>query len=312
MTEGLDPSRLVSNASGWTDKNVGDVIDRHNYPEPAMYPAEEDRATVLGEFGGLGLPVEGHLWRPDRLFDYRGVADGEALTQGYVELFSGVYALRPRGLAAAVYTQTTDVEGEVNGLLTYDRDVIKVDVARVREANLGLIELPEYEPILETAAQAQEGQAPQWRYTFNEPAQGWQRPGFDDSSWKRGRSGFGTPATPNATVGTRWDGSDVWLRRGVSLTAEQVNDPALRWRIHHDEDVTVSVNGRPVLSLEGFADGYRTHELSAEARDALRAGDNLIAVHCRQTRGGQYVDVGLTRVETVPNPMPREDARAGR
>ena len=132
----MDPNRLVDDASGWTDKGVGDVIDKHNYPDPAMPPPEERRAAVLGEFGGLGLAVEGHTWA-QKHWGYRGVADQQHLTQQYVDLLGRAWGLRDKGLCAAVYTQITDVETEANGLLTYDREVFKVDPARAAAAARG-------------------------------------------------------------------------------------------------------------------------------------------------------------------------------
>jgi beta-galactosidase/beta-glucuronidase len=125
----LDPSRLVSNASGWTDRKVGDIIDMHNYPGPGSPAPEAARAAVLGEFGGLGLGVDGHRW-VEKNWGYRGVADSKDLTRKYLELWQKVQKLRDeKGLSAAVYTQLTDVETECNGLMTYDRAVMKVDAA---------------------------------------------------------------------------------------------------------------------------------------------------------------------------------------
>jgi len=134
-----DPTRLVDNASGWTDKGVGDVIDKHNYPDPAMPPPEKTRAAVLGEFGGLGLAIDGHTWAKKH-WGYRGVADQEHLTQQYVDMLDHAWALRDKGLSAAVYTQITDVETETNGLLTYDREVFKVDPNRAAVAAHGQVQ----------------------------------------------------------------------------------------------------------------------------------------------------------------------------
>jgi aminoglycoside/choline kinase family phosphotransferase len=98
-----------------------------------MYPPLADRASVLGEFGGLGLPIEGHLWWDKRNWGYRTFADQSALQAGYEDLMQKLEPLVKQGLAAAVYTQTTDVEGEVNGLMTYDRKVLKYDAAKLAE-----------------------------------------------------------------------------------------------------------------------------------------------------------------------------------
>jgi beta-galactosidase/beta-glucuronidase len=131
-----DPSRLVDCASGWQDRGVGNVVDMHSYPGPASPKPEEHRAAVLGEFGGLGLPVEGHTWQPKKGWGYRTFKDAAGLTDAYVDLIQGLRPLRSKpGLSAAVYTQTTDVETEVNGLMTYDRAMIKPDLERASAAN---------------------------------------------------------------------------------------------------------------------------------------------------------------------------------
>jgi beta-galactosidase/beta-glucuronidase len=129
----LDPSRLVDGPSGWEDRGFGDFKDMHEYPGPNMLPVMPARASVLGEFGGLGLPLEGHLWWNKRNWGYRTFEDRAKLQAGYEALIEKLAPLVKQGLAAAVYTQTTDVEGEVNGLMTYDRKVVKFDAARLAE-----------------------------------------------------------------------------------------------------------------------------------------------------------------------------------
>ena len=136
--EQLDPSRLVNGASGWHDRQVGAVHDIHAYPGPAAPKREESRAGVLGEFGGLGLRVPEHMWA-DRGWGYAEYDEREQLATRYEDLFERLYQLhRTAGLAAAVYTQTTDVETETNGLLTYDRAVLKIDEAPPGPSDAGL------------------------------------------------------------------------------------------------------------------------------------------------------------------------------
>jgi beta-galactosidase/beta-glucuronidase len=134
----FDPSRLVDNASGWADRGVGDVHDIHSYPGPDALPNEPDRAAVLGEFGGLGLPIKGHTWQDEKNWGYRSFENPEELTKAYAELIDKLKVLIKDGLSAAVYTQTTDVEIEVNGLMTYDRAIIKMDPERLAEINKAL------------------------------------------------------------------------------------------------------------------------------------------------------------------------------
>jgi len=129
----LDPSRLVDGPSGWEDRGFGDFKDMHSYPGPDMFPVLTERASVLGEFGGLGLPVADHLWWDKRNWGYRTFDDRAKLQAAYEALIEKLEPLVRQGLAAAVYTQTSDVEGEVNGLMTYDRAVIKVPPEAVHD-----------------------------------------------------------------------------------------------------------------------------------------------------------------------------------
>ncbi|HEY3282904.1 MAG TPA: DUF4965 domain-containing protein [Armatimonadota bacterium] len=134
-----------------------------------------------------------------------------------------------------------------------------------------------------------------WRYGFEQPAKDWMGLGFDDSGWKQGPGGFGTPETPSSVVRTRWDSSDIWLRRTFALPDKLPEGLCLY--IHHDEDAEVYLNGVPALQVPGFISEYEAVPLSQAALAALKPGaDNLIAVHCRQTGGGQYIDVGLCTV----------------
>ena len=138
-TKRRDPSRLVNPASGGNYRDCGDMLDLHNYPEPKMYLYDAKRVNVLGEYGGIGLPVEGHLWSADKNWGYIEFKTREDVTDRYVTYAEKLMELVERGFSAAVYTQTTDVEGEVNGLVTYDREVVKVDVDRLHEVNRRLV-----------------------------------------------------------------------------------------------------------------------------------------------------------------------------
>jgi hypothetical protein len=136
-----DPSRLVNTASGGNFVNVGPIIDLHNYPEPLMPDPElfgAKRILVLGEFGGLGLPVEGHTWQSKNNWGYQSFKNKEELFKRYTELIDKIPSLIAKGLSAAVYTQTTDVEGESNGFLTYDRKEMKMPVDKLKEINSAL------------------------------------------------------------------------------------------------------------------------------------------------------------------------------
>lgn len=138
-----DPTRLVNPASGGNDFPVGDMKDDHFYPGPGSPPVLPERAVVLGEYGGLGLPLKGHTWQDEKNWGYRSFNSRDELTAAYLKLIEGLRPLVATRLAAAVYTQTTDVESEVNGLMTYDREVIKIDVERLAAAHRTLYQTPQ-------------------------------------------------------------------------------------------------------------------------------------------------------------------------
>ncbi len=139
-TKAYDPSRLVNPASGGNFYTCGDILDLHNYPGPEMYLYDGQRANVLGEYGGIGMVVDGHIWTPDRNWGYIQFKSPGEVTDKYVEYANELARLAKAGFTGAVYTQTTDVEMEVNGLMTYDRKVIKVDEDRVARANRAVCE----------------------------------------------------------------------------------------------------------------------------------------------------------------------------
>jgi hypothetical protein len=286
----LDPSRLVSNASGWDDRQCGDIVDMHNYPGPGSPRPEPTRAAVLGEFGGLGLPVPGHTWT-DKSWGYRGMASRKSLTRHYIDLWRKAWQLKDdRGLSAGVYTQWTDVEAECNGLFTYDREILKVDEQLVKEAHQGKFPpLPEYETLVPTAVT----KPALWRYTTEKPAADWFAPGFSDKTWQEGPAGFGTGQPKAGMVRTPWKTDDIWLRREIVLPAAKLRAPALT--VFHDDDVEVYINGVLAAKASGSNNHYEEMDLTPEAEATLRAGPNLIAVHCHQRKGGQYIDVGLVQ-----------------
>jgi len=134
-TKAYDPSRLVNPASGGNHYNTGDILDIHNYPDPKLYLYDAQRVTVLGEYGGIGLPMEGHLWQTDRNWGYIQFKNSKEVTDEYIKYAEILKKLIKVGFSGAVYTQTTDVEGEVNGLMTYDRKVNKLEEDRLRKIN---------------------------------------------------------------------------------------------------------------------------------------------------------------------------------
>ena len=141
FTREQDPTRLINYASGGNfERCSGDILDLHNYPDPEMYLYDPEYVNVLGEYGGIGLPLEGHLWQTDKNWGYVKFKNGQEVLDTYEQYANELIELVQKGFAAAVYTQTTDVEGEVNGLMTYDRKVIKVDTERLAKINRTVIE----------------------------------------------------------------------------------------------------------------------------------------------------------------------------
>lgn len=143
MTRDLDPSRLINSASGGNfemegTKVVGDILDLHNYPDPVLPDPQifgDKNILVLGEYGGLGLPIEGHTWQLKDNWGYQSFSTKEELKARYMILLEDLADLIPKGLAAAIYTQTTDVEVETNGLMTYDRKIIKIPVDELKKVH---------------------------------------------------------------------------------------------------------------------------------------------------------------------------------
>lgn len=292
-----DPSRLVDNASGWTDAGAGDLIDMHNYPGPDSPAPEPQRAAVLGEFGGLGLAVTNHLWASNS-WAYVMFDSARDLETRYAQQLQEVWRLHYfRGLSAAVFTQNTDVETESDGLQTYDRAVAKVPPEKLRQINLsGRQEAPR-KVIL---ADAFNGRV-KWKFTIRQPADNWYQPAFSDADWAEGVGGFGTTETPGVFLNTAWATGDIWLRRDFELSQADLAAGRTAFKLHvfHDEGAEIYLNGMLAARLTGFVTEYGEYEISSVAASTLRAGTNTIAVHCHQTTGGQGIDVGIVLMRPV-------------
>ena len=200
------------------------------------------------------------------------------------------------GLAAAVYTQTTDVEIEVNGLMTYDRAMVKMDKKAITAANKKMYLPPPPPPIITPLSPTSQKEGVSWQFTTEKPADKWTAVNFDDSAWKKGPGGFGEPTTPGAVVQTRWKTDDIWLRRSFEVPAG-FKAHQLQVIIHHDEDAEVYLNGTQLAKFPGHIGNYEMQPASAQAASLLKTGQNVLAVHCHQTTGGQFIDVGLVDVQ---------------
>ncbi|MCA8987075.1 MAG: hypothetical protein KDA78_05510 [Planctomycetaceae bacterium] len=136
-----------------------------------------------------------------------------------------------------------------------------------------------------------------WKFILKRPAKGWQQEQFDDSRWREGYGGFGTRGTPGARVGTKWETDDIWMRKAFELETVPAK-PALL--VHHDEDAEIFINGKPVANLKGYTTEFVVVPIAEEDRSALKTGKNILAVHCHQTGGGQFIDVHVVDSEHIP------------
>jgi len=298
MVKGLDPGRLVNQASGGRHEGVGDILDYHSYPPPAC-PSSPYQATACGEYGGIGYIVPGHIWKVGPT--YIMLDDKEKYMKLYDDFSTMLAGYKTTGgLSAAVYTEITDVEVELNGLMTYDR-IPKADVKRFYASNRKAIEDNIY---FQEIYPSSEVKAHNWQYTISTPAKDWMKKEFDASSWKTREAGFGTASTPGAVVRTEWNTSDIWLRQEIKLgdlSAINLNDLLLN--IHHDDECEVYINGVEAAVITGATTSYVNFEISAAAKKALVSnGKNTLAIHCKQHGGGQFIDCGLS-IKSINKPL---------
>jgi hypothetical protein len=288
-TKSWDDTRLVNVGSGDPLHPLSDIIDYHSYPPP-VYPPNTGQVLVCGEYGGVGYFEQGHIWSEGNPYEtvksYAELLDRYTLYGDMLIFFKNA-----KGLSAAVYTEITDVEMELNGLMTYDRKVVKGNASDFFAVNQRVIKESRYYTDLILTSE----ERPQaWKYTTSQPADGWFAKSFSDEPWSTGNGGFGTTGTPGATIGTSWNSDDIWLRRTFTLPSN-APEGTLMFKLHHDEDCEVYINGAKVFELSGYSSGYAFYELPAAAKSALIwGGENTLAVHCHQTTGGQYIDMGIS------------------
>ena len=154
---------------------------------------------------------------------------------------------------------------------------------------------------------ANRGKGIRWEFTYTQPPDNWFEIAFDDSKWRKGRSGFGSPGTPGSKVRTPWHSSDIWLRRDFRF---DTIPGKLTLKIHHDEDAEVYLNGKQIKTFKGFLKQYTEIDVTNECLDVLQTGRNTLAIHCKQTGGGQYIDAGLL-VDQSTTPVPVLAAKYG-
>ena len=302
-TKQLDPTRLVDGPSGWTDFGGGEMLDIHYYPGPGIPPLEEERAVVLGEFGGLKYAHPGHLWQDTNNWGYQETGSLAGLTEAWEQLIHRLVPMQSKGLAAAIYTQTSDVEVEVNGLMTYDRKIIKLDTAHA--ARLAAMLYHREKAFRFTLPAAEQDDSVRWRYTLDPPGPGWSAEEFPDTAWQTGLAGFGYRDRHRLfNRGTPWDTAGIWLRRDFSL--EQLPQGQLFLNLLSLHTVsTVYLNGRKLAVFKPTENWYGMTDFSTDLHQLLRPGRNTIAVHGyskdppvdrRNGRKRQFIDVGIIEV----------------
>ncbi|WP_069658687.1 glycoside hydrolase family 2 protein [Arcticibacter eurypsychrophilus] len=287
----LDSTRLINQASGGGHFDVGDVLDIHSYPPPAV-PFSKVQALACGEYGGIGFIKPGHIWKSGPTYI---MIDNE---QDYTNLYDqfatdlAIYKTN-NGLSAAVYTEITDVEVELNGLLTYDREIIKGAVEKIKASNEKVIHDKIF---VDEIVSSSFKEAKTWKFTLTEPEAAWYGLKFDDKGWQSGKGGFGTEGTPGAINGTIWNTHDIWLRRDINLgDLSKINIDNLMLSIHHDDACEVYINGVKAADIKGASSGYTMVAIEEAAKKALVSGaKNSIAIHCHQDGGGQYIDAGIS------------------
>jgi hypothetical protein len=302
-----DPSRIVTNASGWNDRNVGNIRDFHDYtfyPSVAYVPKYYDRAMVLGEAGGLDCILRDNLWLKDQQLPENINREGDIQREGYNtrslfeerynEFFNHVCLLKKYGLKAVVYTQISDVEWEINGWLTYDRKVSKIPEEKLAAIHKRFWD----EPSKGTVRIPLSVNNPQvWSYTFTEPSKEW----FRDNSgkWTSGRAPFGMPKVNIPEISTKWDSPALYLKKDFELIAIPSN---LGIATYNSGIASVYINGEHAMTINSLmrqdAELKVTEVmLPPKALALLKKGKNNISVKVDFNNTEQplyFFDLGLT------------------
>ncbi|MBK1879327.1 glycoside hydrolase family 2 protein [Pelagicoccus mobilis] len=297
-----DPTRIVGGPSGWQDHGHGHLADIHRYPGPAMPDTIKDRALVLSEYGGIKGQLPGdHTWDPKGGWGYgadTAAQTPEEAAEARNERYRGINEeLKPlirAGLSAAIYTQTTDVEVEINGLLTYDRVGYKFAPEWLAKEHAPLYNIDKKQSKPRTLLPTSREASSRWSYTTNEPSEGWEQPDFDDSNWNSGLAPFGDPDGELFPVNTHWVSEHIWLRRSFEVSDAKIGD--LMLQLHNNDGVEVYLNGVLLRKTGGWSPFYRLEPALEEAKKALKKGTNTIAVRCENNSQGiriHFLDLGL-------------------
>ncbi|SKB37941.1 glycoside hydrolase family 2 protein [Daejeonella lutea] len=282
-TQSHDPSRLVDATSGWTDRKVGHMYDAHQYPGPAMEPAEEHpgRAIVLGEFGGLGWPVKGHLWNEaKRNWGYRTFLTEAEYKMQLNQIIRNLYPMLSKGLSAAIYTQTSDVEGEVNGLMTYDRRYNKISIDAMKEMSEPLYHQYPKARILIADSEIKLSKM----FTSNVD---------EDKNWKTLNSPDGRFKEVSAPVKLS-KGQNI--RALSNFTIEQVPQK-LAMKLYGQGDLTVFLNGQEIYNKKILTRRHYDEFNISQYHHLIKPGDNVLAFELKKVEADSDFDFGLYRFD---------------
>ncbi len=289
-TEQYDPSRLIDSPSGWADRGVGDIIDVHLYPGPGMEAPTAERVSVLGEFGGLGHPVEGHLWWDKRNWGYLTFNDKTDFVKEFEALIEGLKGPIASGLSAAIYTQTTDVEGEVNGLITYDRELVKIDPAEVKRMVTPLYH--EYWAPYVLVPSSEHDPA-QWCVSTEPPHADWKKADYDDHEWPKSMLPLSTYDNFFLGKHSPWTTDKVYLRKQFYLNTV----PSTLYLQHYSakSKMKVYLNGEVIFDHadRGGRKRHYTHIDKSQYSHLLKKGNNALTVELERTHEQASFDLGL-------------------
>jgi hypothetical protein len=287
----IDPSRLVNQDSGGNN-GAGDILDVHNYPSPSC-ATSATQILVCGEYGGVAYDIAGHMWKSG--FGHGKVTSGAEWLDSYSTFTDNLIGFKiNNGLSAAVYTELTDVEGEMNGFITYDRAVVKADLEKLSAINRRVIknnaEVVEILPTSQVNAQI-------WKYTTSQPSADWCAPAFNDDAWIAAPALFGGPVTKRTrAIKTEWITEDIWMRKQFdlgALTPQSLDGLVLI--VNHDEACEIYINGVLTASLKGKTNGYAVLPFTPEGKKAIKQNSqNVIAVHCHKLKNEQFIDAGIS------------------
>ncbi len=300
-----DHFRLAFDQRGTWSQKYNLVWDRilglKLFPESALRDETKFYRRIQNKYG---LPLDNRrgytkldwtLWTAtltqdradfDAIFEpvYRSLnetADRSPLTDWYETATARKVGFTARPVVGGVFMQ-----------MLYDRQVWQkwADRDLMKAANWAAIPKP---PKILTIVPAADSAEAKWHFTTNRPEGDWSKVGFNDSTWKESVAGFGAGDPPGAVVRTPWTTSDIWLRRQMEIPTNSGN---LQLWMHHDEDAEVFINGVPAARVHGFTSSYEPFTMLPQGEAAIKPGNNLVAIHCHQTEGGQYIDVGFVEV----------------